>query len=204
MQPQVDRFVYLAFLEVITMDFPIYTIDTAPEASKSALAQAKATFGFIPNLEGIFAQAPSLLQGSMALWDLFEATSLTPIEQQVVYLTANYEHACHYCMAAHSGLARMIGMATEDIQALRNGTPLTDPKLQALRQFTQLMIQNRGWVEDTDIETFLAAGYTQQQVLEVVLGIAIKVMHNYTNHIAQTPLDKPFQPYVWSKPAVTI
>lgn len=185
------------------MDFPIYTLDTAPEASKAALAQAKATFGFIPNLEGIFAQAPSLLQGSMALWDLFEATSLTPIEQQVVYLTANYEHDCRYCMAAHSGLAKMIGMTADEIEALRHGTPLSNPKLQALRHFTQRMIQARGWVEEREIEAFLAAGYSQQQVLEVILGIAIKIMHNYTNHIAKTPLHKPFQPYVWSKSTVT-
>lgn len=181
------------------MDFPIYTLDTAPEASKAALAQAKATFGFIPNLEGIFAQAPSLLKGSMALWDLFEASSFTPAEQQVIYLTANYEHDCHYCMAAHSGLAKMIGMSENEIEALRNGEPLSNQKLQALRYFTQRMIQARGWVEDREIEAFLAVGYTQQQVLEVILGIAIKIMHNYTNHIAKTPLDKPFQPYVWSK-----
>ncbi|MBW4447117.1 MAG: carboxymuconolactone decarboxylase family protein [Spirirestis rafaelensis WJT71-NPBG6] len=185
------------------MDFPIYTIDTAPEASKTALVHAKETFGFIPNLEGIFAQAPELLKGSMALWDLFEATSFSPVEQQVIYLTANYEHECHYCMAAHSGLAKMIGMSADDIQALRNGTVLSDPKLQALRHFTQRMIQMRGLVDDKEIEEFLAAGYTQQQVLEVILGIAIKIMHNYTNHIAKTPLDRPFQPYVWSKPAVT-
>lgn len=184
------------------MDLPIYTIETAPEASKAALAQAKTTFGFIPNLEGIFAQAPSLLKGSMALWDLFEATSFTPVEQQVVYLTANYEHECHYCMAAHSGLAKMIGMLAEEIEALRNGKPLSEPKLQALRQFTQRMVEARGWVEERDIEAFLAAGYTQQQVLEVILGIAIKVMHNYTNHIATMPLDKPFQPSVWSKSRV--
>lgn len=49
------------------MDFPIYTIDTVPEASKAALVHAKETFGFIPNLEGIFAQSPALLKGSMAL-----------------------------------------------------------------------------------------------------------------------------------------
>jgi len=185
------------------MEFPIYTINTAPEASKAALVHAKKTFGFIPNLEGILAQSPALLQGSMALWDLFETTSFSPIEQQIIYLTANYEHGCHYCMAAHSGLAKMIGMAAEDIQALRNGTPLSDPKLEALRHFTKRMIQMRGWVDDSEIEKFLAAGYTQQQVLEVILGIAIKIMHNYTNHIAKTPLDKPFQPYIWSKPVVT-
>ena len=181
------------------MDFPIYSINTAPEESKAALVQAKETFGFIPNLEGIFAQAPALLKGSMALWDLFETTSFSPIEQQVIYLTANYEQECHYCMAAHSGLAKMIGMAANDLQALREGKQLSDPKLQALRQFTQQMIQARGWVDDSEIEKFLAAGYTQRQVLEVILGIAIKIMHNYTNHIAKTPLDKPFQPYIWSK-----
>ncbi|MBW4685665.1 MAG: carboxymuconolactone decarboxylase family protein [Komarekiella atlantica HA4396-MV6] len=184
------------------MEFTIHTIDTAPQDSKAALVHAQQTFGFIPNLEGVFAQAPALLKGSMALWDLFATTSFSPIEQQIIYLTVNYEHECHYCMAAHSGLAKMMGMKSEDIQALRDGIPLQDPKLQALRHFTQRMIQARGWVEDSEIEEFLAAGYGKQQVLEVILGIAIKVMHNYTNHIAKTPLDKPFQPYIWSKPLV--
>lgn len=185
------------------MEFTIHTLKSAPEDSKEALAHANETFGFIPNLEGIFAEAPALLKGSMALWDLFTTTSFSPIEQQVIYLTANYENECHYCMAAHSGLAKMIGMSAADIEALRNGVPLADPKLQALRHFTQLMVQARGWIEDSEIEAFLAAGYTKQQVLEVILGIAIKVMHNYTNHIAKTPLDKQFQPYYWSKPLVT-
>jgi AhpD family alkylhydroperoxidase len=103
------------------MNFPIYTLDTAPEASKAALAQAKKHLDLF-RIWRIFAQAPSLLKGSMALWDLFEATSFTPVEQQVIYLSANYEHECHYCMAAHSGLAKMIGMSANDIQALRNGT----------------------------------------------------------------------------------
>ncbi len=185
------------------MDFTIHTIETAPEASIEALTHAKKTFGFIPNLEGIFAEAPALLLGSMALWDLFTTTSFSEVEQQVIYLTANYEHECHYCMAAHSGLAKKIGMSVEDIQALRDGTALTDSKLQTLRHFTQRMIQTRGWVSDRSVESFLAAGYTKQQVLEVILGIAIKVMHNWTNHIAKTPLDKAFQAYSWSKPTTT-
>ncbi|MGB3655058.1 MAG: carboxymuconolactone decarboxylase family protein [Rivularia sp. (in: cyanobacteria)] len=184
------------------MEFTIHTLETAPNDSKEALAHAKETFSFIPNLEGIFAEAPALLKGSMALWDLFETTSFTPVEQQVIYLTANYENSCNYCMAAHSGLAKMIGMSPENIEALGNGTPMSDEKLQALRHFTQKMVQARGWVEDNEIEAFLAAGYNKQQVLEVILGIAIKVMHNYTNHIAKTPLDKQFKPNVWLKPNV--
>ncbi|MBF2006024.1 MAG: carboxymuconolactone decarboxylase family protein [Chlorogloeopsis fritschii C42_A2020_084] len=179
------------------MEFTIHTIETAPEDSKEALVHAQKTFGFIPNLEGIFAEAPALLKGSMTLWDLFATTSFSPIEQQVIYLTANYEHECHYCIAAHSGLAKMIGMSVNDVQALRKGTPLENPKLQALRHFTQRMIQARGWIEDSEIEEFIAAGYNKRQVLEVILGITIKIMHNYTNHIAQTPLDKEFQPYKW-------
>ncbi|TFI51766.1 carboxymuconolactone decarboxylase family protein [Mastigocladus laminosus UU774] len=184
------------------MEFTIYTLETAPRESQEALHHVKETFGFIPNLEGISAEAPALLQGGMALWDIFSTTSFSPIEQQIVYLAANYENDCHYCMAAHSGLAKTVGMSTKDIDAMRNGEPLQDPKLQALREFTQRMVQTRGWVSDEEIETFMKAGYTKQQVLEVILGIAVKVIHNYTNHIAQTPLDKEFKPHAWSKPSV--
>ena len=184
------------------MEFTIHTLETAPKDSKQALAHAKETFSFIPNLEGIFAEAPALLKGSMTLWDLFETTSFTTIEQQVIYLTANYENSCDYCMAAHSGLAKAIGMSPENIEALRNGTPLPDTRLQALRHFTQQMVKARGWVEDSEVEAFIEAGYTKQQVLEVILGIAIKVMHNYTNHIAKTPLDRQFQANIWSKPKI--
>lgn len=103
-------------------------------------------------------------------------------------------------MAAHSGLAKIVGMSPENIEALRDGTPMLDEKLEALRHFTQQMVRERAWVKDSEIETFMAAGYSQQQVLEVILGITIKVMHNYTNHIAKTPLDKQFKPNTWSKP----
>lgn len=182
------------------MDFTIYTVETAPPDSKEALIRAKEEFGFIPNLEGVCAEAPALLKAGMELWDLFKTTSFSPIEQQVVYLAANYENECHYCMAAHSGLAKMVGMSSCDIQALRNGTLLQDPKLQALRHFTMRMVQARGWVSDHEIESFMSAGYGKQQVLEVILGIAVKVIHNYTNHIAKTPLDKVFQANASEKP----
>jgi AhpD family alkylhydroperoxidase len=181
------------------MKFTVHTLETAAEDSKLALVHAQETFGFIPNLEGILAEAPALLKGSIALWDLFTTTSFTLIEQQVIYLAANYENSCDYCMAAHSGLAKAIGMSQDNIKALRNGTPMADAKLQALRHFTQQMVKARGWLEDKEIEAFMKAGYSKQQVLEVILGIAIKVMHNYTNHISKTPLDRQFQINAWSK-----
>ncbi|MGB7444583.1 MAG: carboxymuconolactone decarboxylase family protein, partial [Coleofasciculaceae cyanobacterium] len=168
------------------MELTIYTQETAPENSKEALAQAKETFGFIPNLEGICAESPVFLRGCMSLWELFSQSSLSTLEQQVVHLTTSYENECHYCMAAHTGLAKKVGLSTDNIEALRNGTLLQESKLEALHQFTQSMVNKRGWVEEGEVEAFLAAGYSKQQVLEVILGIALKTMHNYTNHLAQT------------------
>lgn len=179
------------------MEFTVHTIETAPLASREMLAHAEETFGIIPNLEGILASAPVVLKAGMTLWDLFETTSFTPTERQVIYLTINYAHECHYCMAAHSALATSC-MLPSDINLLRNGEILENPKLQALQKFTRRLVEARGWVEDKEVEEFINAGYTKEQVLEVILGIAIKVIHNYTNHITKTPLDKEFQPYLWN------
>ncbi|MEM6254235.1 MAG: ATP-binding protein [Cyanobacteria bacterium P01_D01_bin.156] len=182
------------------MDWPIYSIEDAPEDSKASLIQAKETFGLLPNSIAVSAEAPALLKAGMVLWKLFEDTSFSPIEQQVIYLTVNFTHNCHYCMASHSAIADASDMSAEDLEALRKGTPLLDPKLQALRRFTQRMIETKGQVEQPEVLTFMAHGYTKQQVLEIVLGVAIKVIHNYTNNIAETPLDEIFQQYAWSRP----
>ena len=84
-------------------------------------------------------------------------------------------------------------------EALRNGTAMTSPKLQALHEFTLSMVRNRGNVTATDMEAFFAAGYGQQQVLEVILGLSQKVISNYVNHVAHTPVDSMFEPMAWTK-----
>ncbi|WP_438396116.1 carboxymuconolactone decarboxylase family protein [Caballeronia sp. DA-9] len=181
--------------------FQTYTIETAPDGSKAGLDGAKRAFGFVPNLQAHMAESPALLAGYSALWDLFSKSSLTPHEQQVVYLTSNFENNCHYCMAGHSALAKMIKMDAGVIASLRAGTPLPDAKLEALHLFTTLVVRQRGFVPDADVDAFLAAGYTRQNVLEVVLGVATKVMSNYTNHIVHTELDAFMSGNEWTKPA---
>lgn len=181
--------------------FPSYTIESAPAASKSTLEEAKRAFGFVPNLQAHMAESPELLAGYTALWDLFAKSSLTPHEQQVVYLTSNFENNCHYCMAGHSTLAKMIKMDPAVIAALRAGTPLPDAKLEALHRFTTIVVRERGFVPDADVEAFLAAGYTRRNVLDVILGVATKVMSNYTNHIVHTPYDAFMKGNEWTKPA---
>ena len=181
--------------------FPTYTIDNAPSLSKAGLEDTKRAFGFVPNLQAHMAESPALLAGYSALWDLFSKSTLTPHEQQVVYLTSNFENNCHYCMAGHSTLAKMIKMDAGVIAALRAGTPLPDAKLEALHRFTTLVVRERGFLPDADVDAFLAAGYTRQNVLEVILGVATKVMSNYTNHIVHTELDAFMAGNEWTKPA---
>lgn len=183
--------------------FTAHTIETAPEAARPIFEGVKAAFGFVPNLQAHMAESPELLAGYTALWDLFSKTSLTTHEQQVVYLTANFENECHYCMAGHTTLAKMQKMDAGVIAALRAGTPLPDARLEALHRFTTLVVRNRGWVDAADVDAFIAAGFTRRNVLDVVLGVATKVMSNYTNHIVHTPLDDFMKGNEWTKPAAT-
>ena len=89
--------------------------------------------------------------------------------------------------------------ASRRIQALRDQKPLPDAKLEALRNFTLTMVRSRGNPSQADIKAFQDAGYGNQHVLDVILGISMKTLSNYTNHMADTPLDEPFKPMVWEK-----
>lgn len=182
--------------------FTAHTIDTAPEAAKPTFEDVKAAFGFVPNLQSYMAESPELLAGYTALWDLFGKTTLTAHEQQVVYMTANFENECHYCMAGHTTLARMQKMEEGVIAALRNGDELPDARLEALHRLTTLVVRQRGWVAESDVDAFIAAGFAKHNVLEVILGVATKVMSNYTNHITHTPLDAFMKGNEWTKPEV--
>lgn len=181
--------------------FTAYTPDTAPDGAKDTLENARKAFGFVPNLQAHMAESPELLAGYSALWELFAKTALTPREQQVVYLSANFENGCHYCMAGHSVLARMAGMDGETIAALRAGMPLPDAKLEALHRFATLVVRERGFVPDEEVASFLAAGYTRRNVFDVILGVATKVMSNYTNHIVHTAYDDFMRGSEWTRPS---
>lgn len=186
------------------MPFPLHDETTAPEAARPALEATRKNFGMIPNLERVMASAPALLQGYSQTWDLFDETSLTPVERQVVYLTANYENECTYCVPWHSLLAVKAGMPEEVLEALRSGARLPDVRLEALRSFARSLIANRGKVSEAERQAFFDAGYGEAQALEVVLGLAVKLMSNYTNSIAGTPLDKSVEKLAWKKPVIAM
>lgn len=177
----------------------IHTIESAPEASKPFLENSQKAYGMIPGLHGVLAGSPGLLNAYQTLHELFVASSFNENELTVVWQTINVEHACHYCVPAHTGIAHMMKVDNDIIESLRNETPLADGKLEALRTFTLSMVRNRGNVSEEELNAFYAAGYGEQQVLDIILGLSQKVISNYTNHIANTPVDAAFQKFAWSK-----
>ncbi|HAF76200.1 carboxymuconolactone decarboxylase family protein [Maribacter sp. 6B07] len=177
----------------------VHNIESAPEGSKPLLENSQKSFGMIPGLHGVLAASPKILEAYQTLHQLFTETSFNEEELTVVWQTINVEHACHYCVPAHTGIAKMMKVDDTITEALRNETPLADAKLEALRTMTLTIVRNRGNVTQEDLDAFYAAGYGEQQVLEIILGLSQKVISNYTNHIAHTPVDEPFKKFEWSK-----
>lgn len=189
------RYLNNLFLELRMAEFTLYTAENAPEESKPLLADSVAAFGMLPNLHAVMAEAPTLLKGYQVLHELFQNTSFNAEELTVVWQSINVEHDCHYCVPAHSAIAASMKVDQGIVDALVNKTPLADAKLETLRETTLAMTRERGVISDEQIEKFFAAGYGQQQLLEIIVGLSQKVMSNYTNHLANTPVDEPFKKF---------
>lgn len=180
-------------------NFPSHDLETAPEASKPLLENSQKAFGRLPGLHKVLAESPQAYEGYQLLHKLFTETDFNADELTVVWQSINVENECHYCVPAHTGIAKMMKVSDELTEALRNETPLASAKLEALRTFTVQMLRGRGFATDAQMKAFFEAGYGHRAVLDVILGLAQKTMSNYVNHVAQTPVDKVFQPLLWQR-----
>lgn len=178
-------------------NFTLHSVESSPSASRQVVEAVGKKFGFVPNLIRELAAAPAAVKAYVTLSELLDETSLTPVERQIVLVTASIENGCEYCVAAHTAGLKMAGLAQHQIASIRERRPLADRKLEALRTFTTAVVDRRGWIDDAELKAFLQAGYTREQVLEVLVGVAMKTLSNYANHIAQTPLDKQFEAFAW-------
>jgi uncharacterized peroxidase-related enzyme len=157
---------------------------TAPAGAAELLGKVRERYGFIPNLAAFLAESPTALEGLLGLAGAFDKTSFSEIERQLIQLTVSVENNCDYCRSAHTGMARKAGMEPEKVQAVLAKRPLGEGRLEALRKFTRTLVEKRGWASDDEVSRFLQTGYTKAQVFELVLGIALKTLTNYTNHLA--------------------
>ena len=181
------------------LTLPALTAETASPTASALLKGTQANYGFVPNMFTHMAQSPGLLSTYFHGFEQFRANSgFTAVEQEVVFLTISIENGCEYCVSAHSLVAdAMSKVPTEVTNALRDGKPVADAKLAVLANFTRTMVATRGLPSQADVTQFLAAGYAEAQVLELILAIAVKTISNYANHLAHTPLDAAFASRAW-------
>lgn len=172
---------------------------TTPAGGVARAHGARARRGLIPNMYGAMANASEALDTYLYGYERFRKESgFTPAEQEIVFLTISYENGCEYCMAAHSTIAdTRSGVPRAATDAIRAGTPIDDPRLRALSDFSRAMLRKRGRPAQEDVDSFLKAGFREKQVLDIVLAIAVKTISNYTNHIFETPVDAPFKGPEW-------
>jgi len=180
--------------------FTLHDTSSAPTASADFLNGVQKAWGFVPNLHRVLAESPAALEAYTTLWSIAEKTGFMVQERNIVYLAIIYENECTYCMAGHTNLSRMAKVDNDAIAAVREGRPIADPKLEALRQFAAKVTRQRGFVTEADVAAFKAAGYDNRAALDVLVLGATKLISNYTNHLAQTPNDSFMKGAEWTAP----
>ncbi|MDR5897597.1 carboxymuconolactone decarboxylase family protein [Halomonas vilamensis] len=178
-------------------DFPLHTLDSAPQAAKESLQAAEKKMGFLPNIFGKMAEAPALLEAYLTLDGIYANTSLSPVEQQAALLAISADNECSFCVAAHTGGIKQAGADDALVKDLRERNAPNDAKVAAVTRFARHLNAQRGWAEKAELDAFFSAGFTQQHALELVIACALKTLSNYTNHMVETPLNEELKPLAW-------
>lgn len=166
------------------------TVDTAPTQSKPLLDQVQQAFGAVPNMFKAVAHSPAALR---SMWGSFGALGggvLPPkLGEQIAVAVAD-RNACDYCLAAHTALGRKAGATAEEMAAAQGGES-TDPKTAAALRFALKLVNDRGQVSDADVAALRQAGFSDQEVVEILAHVALNLFTNYINVAFQVPVDFP-------------
>lgn len=174
----------------------LHTADSAPEASRARVAASIAANGYLPNLIGVLAGAPTALEAYATLGEINARGSLSVAQREVVQIVAARLNGCEFCVAGHSALAlKKAGLPPAQVVALQRGEPVGVAALDALAAFAAAVIGARGAVSDGALREFIAGGYSERQALEVVLGIALATLCNYANVLAQSPVNPQLEAF---------
>lgn len=178
--------------------FNIHNARTASPPSDSLLVIVEDMIGFVPNVFGVIAESSPALQAFVQLNEQFAKSAFDATSREIIQTAASVENQCTYCVAGHSAFADKQNISRDVIEAVRNNQQIADSKLEALNQFTRSLVNTKGMIPETELRRFLAAGYTQAQVLEVILGICVKTFSNLANNVIGIPLDDAFAGYEWN------
>jgi len=170
----------------------ILSIDpqSATGTVKSLLDGVQHKLGFVPNLMRTLAVSPAALDAYLSFNDRLSHGVLSPKLREQIALTVAYSDSCQYCLAAHTAIGGMLGLTPSQLEAAYTADS-TDPQIAAALHFAQQVVQNQGHVSDEDVAEVRQAGYGDAEIAEIVGHVALNVLTNYFNTVAQTEVDFP-------------
>ncbi|WP_223199095.1 carboxymuconolactone decarboxylase family protein [Solihabitans fulvus] len=181
--------------------FVEHTVESAPPAARRSMEAVAKNLGYLPSPVARMAPSPQLLEGFLKASALFESTTLDVLAREVLILTMATRNGCHVCVAMHTGKLTKLDADADLITALRDGRPLVDERLEAIRVFTIAVVESAGAVDNDVLRAFLAHGYTTQNALEVVLGIGAYTISTLANRMTGAPLDSQLEAFAWHEHA---
>jgi uncharacterized peroxidase-related enzyme len=167
------------------------TIADAPAASQPFLEAINKKLGVVPNLFRLISNSPAALEGYLGLSGALGKGTLPGQTGERIALAVAEINGCDYCLSAHTYLGKHVAKLDDaEMTANRNGGS-NDPKADAAVRFAAKIARERGRVSDDDLQAVKAAGYTDAQIVEMVLHVALSVLTNYTNVVSGTDIDFP-------------
>lgn len=164
--------------------------ETTTGQAKELFNAVQDKLGFIPNLIKVFGNSPATLQSYLSLGELLGSGNFTNKFREQLALAIAEENSCNYCLSAHTAIGKMNGLTEAQTEQNRQGLA-NDAKVQAGLQFAQSVTKNRGKVTTEEIQAVKAVGYSDGDILEIVLNVVANTLTNYVNHIAETEIDFP-------------
>ncbi len=169
----------------------IPTVEQSLRASQPLLAAVKQQLGVVPNLMKLVGHSPAALEGYLSLNGALTKGKLdAKLRERIALAVAEY-NGCDYCLSAHDYLGRNVAkLSGEEIDAARDGHS-SDARADAALGFARRVAETRGRVGDADLATLRLAGFDEASVIEIVVTVALNVLTNYVNNVAQTDIDFP-------------
>lgn len=165
--------------------------DQQPVASVPLLDAVATQLGVVPNLMKLVSHSPAALEGYLALNGALARGVLGSGLRECIAIAVAEENGCNYCLSAHAWLAANVARVdAAEIDAARDATS-ADTRVGAALHFARRVVRARGHVTDADLLVLHAAGFDDAAVIEIVLNVALNVLTNYVNNVAQTDIDFP-------------
>ena len=169
---------------------PTPALESATGPTAEIYAQIKRAAGKVPNTyAAIGAYRPNALKAMLQADGALTAGSLSKQDQETIKLLVSEIAGCHYCLAAHSLLGKLAGLTPEVQQQIRTGQPTGNAKRDALVRFVRKLVQTSGEISDQEFSAIKAAGYSDAELVDIALAIAVITFTNIFNRINDTDLD---------------